>query len=320
MEVAIGVIGLSLQLIDSAVKIKGVIGTYHSASTEANRLALKVELIEAICNTITKSFGQDDSDCQSPELFGTLGARLIGSIQCTLDELHSIVSRLEKRASKDRALKTTGVFFLSKRDDIARLSKCLDEELSHLQLLLTASLALTSTVSSRLLLAPQAETQLGSSTSNLNSTALASSFEVESSPKLFMATSVQKTCRQIIRVFGFHGQSQTVSTTKRSRWGDSQETTSTSETRSFALGHSRLSYRVEIDFLWTPLNSISYALNIRHIIADTNVENGMYRNLHQLILLGDHSQLQSLLSARKINLSSLVGPVTLFEVTPELGF
>ncbi|KAF6839720.1 hypothetical protein CPLU01_01592 [Colletotrichum plurivorum] len=261
MEVAIGVIGLSLQLIDSAVKIKGVIGTYRSASTEANRLALKVELIEAICNTITKNFDQNDSDCQPSELFGTLGARLLGSIQCTLDELHIIVSRLEKRASKDRALKTTGVFFLGKRDDISRLSKCLDEDLSHLQLLLTTSLA------SRPLLAPQAETQLVSSTSNLNSTTLASSFEVESSPKLFMATSVQKTCRQIIRVFGFHGQSQTVSTTKRSRWGDSQETTSTSETRSFTFGHARLSYMVEIDFLQTPLDSMTYALNIRHIVT-----------------------------------------------------
>ncbi|KAF6812152.1 hypothetical protein CSOJ01_05276 [Colletotrichum sojae] len=141
MEVAIGVIGLSLQLIDSAVKIKGVVGIYRSASTEINRLALKVELIEAVCNTITKSFGPNVSGYQSSELFGTLGVRLLGSIQCTLDELHGIVSRLEKRASKEGVLKTTGVLFLNKRDDISRLSKCLDEDLSHLQLLLTTSLA-----------------------------------------------------------------------------------------------------------------------------------------------------------------------------------
>ncbi|GJC90987.1 hypothetical protein ColLi_13825 [Colletotrichum liriopes] len=121
MEAAIGVIGLSLQLIDSAVKVKRAIGNYRSASTEINRLALKVERVEAICGAIKKSLEGEPSTRQCSDLIGTWGVCVLRSVQSTLAELHDIIAKLEKKAAKKRILNAAGMAFLEKKDDITRL-------------------------------------------------------------------------------------------------------------------------------------------------------------------------------------------------------
>lgn len=137
MEAAIGIIGLSLQLIDSAMRAKRVIGTYRSASSEINRLALKVERVEAICGAIMKNFEGGDAGRRCSGLMESWGVCVLRDIQSTLVELHGIVTKLERRVSKKRALHTVGLSFLEKKDDIARLSTCLEEDLNHLQHMMT---------------------------------------------------------------------------------------------------------------------------------------------------------------------------------------
>ncbi|KAF4852801.1 hypothetical protein CGCSCA4_v002767 [Colletotrichum siamense] len=140
MEAAIGIIGLSLQLIDSAMRVKRVIGTYRSASSEINRLALKVERVEAICDAITKNFEGSDAGRRCSGLMESWGVCVLRDIQSTLVELHGIVTKLERRASKKRALHTVGFSFLEKKDDIARLSTCLEEDLNYLQHMMTTEI------------------------------------------------------------------------------------------------------------------------------------------------------------------------------------
>ncbi|KAK1848738.1 hypothetical protein CCHR01_08643 [Colletotrichum chrysophilum] len=107
MEAAIGIIGLSLQLIDSAMRVKRVISTYRSASSEINRLALKVERVEAICGAIMKNFEGSDAGRRCSGLMESWGVCVLRDIQSTLVELHGIVTKLERRASKKRALHTS---------------------------------------------------------------------------------------------------------------------------------------------------------------------------------------------------------------------
>lgn len=140
MEAAIGVIGLSLQLIDSAIKVKRVVTSYRSASAEINRLALKIERVEVICGAIKDSLEGDASSRQCSDLIKTWGVCVLRSISSTLAEIHAIIKKLERKGGKRRPFNTAGFTFLECKDDISRLSKWLDDDLNYLQHMMTAEI------------------------------------------------------------------------------------------------------------------------------------------------------------------------------------
>lgn len=140
MEAAIGVIGLSLQLIDSAIKVKRVVTAYRTASAEINRLALKIERVEVVCGAIKDSLEGDASSRQCSDLIKTWGVCVLRSISSTLAEIHAIITRLERKGGKRRPFNTAGFTFLECKDDISRLSKWLDDDLNYLQHMMTAEI------------------------------------------------------------------------------------------------------------------------------------------------------------------------------------
>ncbi|KAF4783400.1 hypothetical protein HER10_EVM0009565 [Colletotrichum scovillei] len=162
MEAAIGVIGLSLQLIDSAIKVKRVVTAYRTASAEINRLALKIERVEVVCGAIKDSLEGDASSRQCSDLIKTWGVKdslegdassrqcsdliktwgvcVLRSISSTLAEIHAIITRLERKGGKRRPFNTAGFTFLECKDDISRLSKWLDDDLNYLQHMMTAEI------------------------------------------------------------------------------------------------------------------------------------------------------------------------------------
>ncbi|KAK1637215.1 hypothetical protein BDP81DRAFT_319055, partial [Colletotrichum phormii] len=140
IEAAIGVIGLSLQLIDSAIKVKRAITTYRSASTEINRLMLKIERVEAICGAIKDSLEGNAPSGQCSDLIKTWGVCVLKSIQSTLAEIHAIITKLGRKGGKRRPFNTVGFTFLECKDDISLLSKWLDDDLTYLQHMMTAEI------------------------------------------------------------------------------------------------------------------------------------------------------------------------------------
>lgn len=140
MEAAIGVIGLTLQVVDTSIKIRRVIETYRSASKDISRLAIKLDRTEAICRAIETRL-QDGSIRPEPaSLLRQLGPALLQGIKTTLSNLDEIITRLETKASRKGSAKMLGISFLTKKDSIQKLGQDLDEDLMSLQQLMTTEL------------------------------------------------------------------------------------------------------------------------------------------------------------------------------------
>ncbi|KAF3806183.1 hypothetical protein GCG54_00005944 [Colletotrichum gloeosporioides] len=307
MEAAIGIIGLSLQLIDSAVKVKRVIGTYRSASSEINRLALKVERVEAICGAIKRNFEKDDSNLHCSDLIETWGICVLQSIKSTLEELHAIVAKLERRASKPRALHTVGFFFLEKKDEMARLSACLDEDLNDLQHMMTAELLSRFGVVEQLLLPHQAHSPKPQKQRvpgvNVTSTAL-------SMPGISEATEKDQT--ETTRRIGFFGELKTTKVTRKSRLRDLHDLANVQESKTYSFGIRGISTRIELRWALDTMTPISYSLSLQHSIA-REINPQLLMKVTNTIGRGDLRGLQTMFSNREIIPTSFVASMTLFE-------
>ena len=138
MEAAIGIIGLSLQVIDTSIKIKKAIDCYRSAFKDSGRLAANIDQAEAICGAIETRLQDGSRESQTTSLLRLVGPSTLQRLDMTLKELHEILCQLESQASKKGGLKTSGLSCVRKKDDIQKLGKQLDEDLSLLQHLMTA--------------------------------------------------------------------------------------------------------------------------------------------------------------------------------------
>ncbi|EFQ24943.1 uncharacterized protein GLRG_00087 [Colletotrichum graminicola M1.001] len=234
MEAAIGVIGLSLRPIDSAVKVKRAIDNYRSASTEIHRLAIKIERVEAICGAIKKSLEGGPSTRRCSDLIETWGVCVLRSVQLTLAELHDIIAKLEKKAAKKRIVNAAGLAFLLEKDDITSLSKYLDEDLNHLQNMMTAEILCFSKIHaskffadhrgssqfniSQQLVLYQSSAQAAPSTESLTTSLPCPASYTTASSEPSVTKIVNKSNRKIISAYGFHGQAQSVRIIRESRW------------------------------------------------------------------------------------------------------
>ncbi|KAK2029887.1 hypothetical protein LX32DRAFT_682209 [Colletotrichum zoysiae] len=309
MEAAIGVIGLSLQLIDSAVKVKRVIDNYRSASTEIHRLAIKIERVEAICGAIKESLEGGPSTRRCSDLIETWGVCVLKSVQSTLAELHDIIAKLEKKAAKKRIVNAASMALLMEKDDISRLSKCLDEDLNYLQHMMMAELFSQCNIVQQLVV-DQSSAQAASSTED-PATYLTCSYTSASAEPTAKRT-VTRSNRKTISAFGFHGQAQSVRIVRKSRWQNNTETTTSKETKTYTFGISGISYRVEFHWQLSMASPMVYSINIRHVIWE-NTDPGLLEDVKIAMCYGDVHALQGMLSAGRLNLSSLCGSMTLFE-------
>ncbi|KAK1986785.1 hypothetical protein LZ30DRAFT_704225 [Colletotrichum cereale] len=312
MEAAIGVIGLSLQLIDSAVKVKRAIGNYRSASTEIHRLALKIERVEAICGAIKKSLEGDPSTRQCSDLIETCGVCVLRSVQSTLAELHDIIVKLEKKAAKKRIVDAARMSFLEMKGDITRLSKCLDEDLNHLQHMMMTEIFSQCNIVQQLIV-HQSSPQAASSTEDQATSLTCSESYTTASSQPRVTKTVTKINRKLISAFGFHSQAQSVKILKKSRWQNDTETTTSKEIKTYTFGLSGISYRVEFHWQLSMTCPVVYAMNIRHVIS-SNTNSRLLNDVLDAMCFGDLKALQSMLSSGRFTLSSLVGKRTLFEV------
>ncbi|KAL0931033.1 uncharacterized protein CTRU02_213768 [Colletotrichum truncatum] len=310
MEAAIGIVGLSIQLIDSAVKVKRVVGTYRSASTEINRLALKVERVEAICGAIKRSFEGGVSNWRCSELIETWGVCVLRSIESTLAELHGIIIKLERRASQKRGLHTVGFSFLERKDDIRRLGSCLDEDLNHLQHMMTAEIFSRCGVVEQLVLPPQgAQIVLPKRQASLLSeiTPCSAAFRDHTSSVV-----IEKIHRQKIHRIGLLGDVKTAMVTKRSRWQQSDEQINVKESKTYSFGLRGLAYRILFSWKLDTITPISYALNVQHIVSK-EIDKTRFEKLTKIIEYGNLSGLQQMLITREVTLTSFIDCMTLFE-------
>ncbi|KAF9877349.1 hypothetical protein CkaCkLH20_05049 [Colletotrichum karsti] len=310
MEAAIGIIGLSLQLVDSAIKVKRVIGTYRSASKEIGRLAQNVEKVEAVAGAIKKCFEGDASNRRCSELIHTWGIFVLRDIQSTLGEIQDIIDKLEKRASKSRTLYTVGFSFLEKKDEIARLSSALDRNLNDLQHMMTAEIFSRFSVIEQLTSTP-ASTQVMPSKPELplNTEATSNSLALNANGT---TTAIERSDSKPVQVLGFQGGMQSTRVTKKMQRHGMDDFVNVKESRTYTFGIRGYSYRVEFGWTFDTLNPISYSLNFQHILRE-DVDKELYRKTQTIIYTGDLGGLQRMFSSREICPTTFMGCLTLYE-------
>ncbi|OHE96067.1 hypothetical protein CORC01_08604 [Colletotrichum orchidophilum] len=311
MEAAIGVIGLSLQLVDSAIKVKRLIAAYRSASAEINRLALKIERVEVICGAIKKSLEGDASSRQCSDLIKTWGVCVLKSIQSTLAEIHVIITKLERKGGKRRPFNTVGFTFLECKDDVLRLSKWLDDDLNYLQHMMTAEIFSRCNVVQQLTVHHTGDSSLSPAKDRISPDLERDhNTEMPSEPRLTRI--VRRGHQKMVKALGFQYQSQTTTILKKSRSLGTQEVSNIGEVKTYAFGHSSLSYRIELHWEMTTLSPMVYALSVRHVLSRDQDEE-LIEEMLDIMRDGDVSALQDLLSAKIINLGTMLGNKTLFE-------
>ncbi|KAK2064212.1 hypothetical protein LY76DRAFT_612301 [Colletotrichum caudatum] len=186
MEAAIGVIGLSLRLIDSAVKVKR---------------QSKIKRVEAICGAIKESLEGGPSIRRCSHLIEAWGVCVLRSVQSTLAELQDIISKLVKKAAKKRIVNAAGMAFLMEKDDISRLSKCLDEDLNYLQHMMMAEFLCVSEVH-----VSKSSAQAASSTEDPATSSTCPEPYTSASAEPIVKRTVTRSNQKIIGAYSFHGQ------------------------------------------------------------------------------------------------------------------
>ncbi|KAL0767640.1 hypothetical protein CaCOL14_009879 [Colletotrichum acutatum] len=313
MEAAIGVIGLSLQLIDSAVKVKRVVTAYRSASAEVNRLVLKIERVEVICGAIKDSLEGDASSRQCSDLIKTWGICVLRSISSTLAEIHTIITKLERKGGKRRPFNNVGFLFLECKEDISRLSKWLDDDLDYLQHMMTAEILSRCNVIQQLTIHHNSE---ASDLLNVRSMDIQSVLQQNHNgdlPSEPRHTRMAKTGYQkMIKAFGFRIQTQTRTILKKSSFHGAQEVSNTSEIKTYTFGHSRFSYKIELHWSMSILTPMVCTLAVRHVLSKDKDGELVEKMLH-IMCDGNLPALQDLHSNRTITLGTMLGDRTLFE-------
>ncbi|KAK1637214.1 hypothetical protein BDP81DRAFT_220384 [Colletotrichum phormii] len=126
-------------------------------------------------------------------------------------------------------------------------------------------------------------------------------------------TTMAKTSDQkMVKAFGFRFQNQTRTVVKKSRSQSTQEVSSTSEIKTYTLGHSSFSYRIELHWSMSTLSPMVYALVVRHVLY-ADKDRKLVDKMLRIMSYRDLPALQDLLSTRTITLGTTLGDRTLFE-------
>ncbi|KAM0284867.1 hypothetical protein ACHAQH_001788 [Verticillium albo-atrum] len=132
VELVIGVIGLAIQVIDTAKKVKGVIGSYHSAPREIKRLATKLECAESLCNHIESIFKEKSLGPRRAVISQAMCNSLLQNMDLTMKDLGIILAGLQARANKKGVVEGPGRLFVKQKDSIQKLVAELDSDLTML--------------------------------------------------------------------------------------------------------------------------------------------------------------------------------------------
>lgn len=140
MEVAIGVIGLSIQVIDSSLKVKKLIDRYRSAEDDLRDLGNEIDISVAICSDIKNRSQADTSNSKLNGRLVKLGPAILASIDGTTEEIARMFAKLATDAKTKSLEIPLQVAFLRKQGAIKILSQKLSRDLHSLQSLLTVDM------------------------------------------------------------------------------------------------------------------------------------------------------------------------------------
>lgn len=132
VELIIGVVGLTVQIMDASTKIMDMLETYKNGSHEIRRLVSKVDRVKTMCAHIKKLFEQEsDFDSSEARLNEEFGVNLLHDIQATLDALSETCMGLQKKA-RDKRPSMAKWAWLVKQDTTRQLMDDLDKDLVFL--------------------------------------------------------------------------------------------------------------------------------------------------------------------------------------------
>ncbi|CAM1504755.1 Fc.00g023460.m01.CDS01 [Cosmosporella sp. VM-42] len=310
MEAVIGVVGLSIQVVETAVKIKRVIDSYRSASKDIRRLGTKIDRAEAICRAIETRLKDGTMDSQAASNVQISGPPLLQDIKSTLLELEQILVKLESKATKKGALKSAGMSFLKKKDTIQTLSQDLEEDLNSLHLLMTTDVfSRVEAIHHRVVVvSPPANPE----TSNANGQQLDQTVSrIMPKPLPAMTTKVESGIMRRSWPLNLYTLSSYTKVTRTSDHTRQQPTTI--ERRAYSLGHRSFVHRIE--FIWQ-FGTFSPTRCSLHLPDDVNWKDhaNLRVDIWATMWRPNVLFLQDLLAEGTISLKTTIDGYSLFEM------
>ncbi|KAF4973089.1 hypothetical protein FSARC_520 [Fusarium sarcochroum] len=142
-SLALGVVSLAMQLVQTTEAIKNLISAYKSAAKELETLSNKLDDVETICYSLEVVLANVESPTHKPWEVNLLKRlhRIILECYEKTSEIHNVISKISSKHKKGRnPLRTMGSLFLHYRNDIRICTEGLDRSLSSLQLHMTANI------------------------------------------------------------------------------------------------------------------------------------------------------------------------------------
>ncbi|EJT74580.1 hypothetical protein GGTG_08420 [Gaeumannomyces tritici R3-111a-1] len=309
VSAVVGVFSLAAEVASIAAKLKAVIASYRGAPSEAARLSDTLAFLEGICLAI-------DRELQRSSESATRASR---------GEMHSLIrSALEpcraKLAEMDRSLAALGsgsdvksrLKFAYGKDAIKEMNGDLDRLVSRLQFSIGADVWIcrldTVTNAPGVGLCDNHVARYSSTAAPLPRSSVGAPTSAELTPGSVRPV-VSRTTQQIQWYRGFLGQVEQKKTMKRTRWPEAFDRGVVDEHTVVSLSTPWLPYRLGLELRKTASTTLSYALNITHII---DLESPLGQKLHSIFIgFGKNEtaklrQLQYSLSNGELSLYSVI--------------
>ncbi|KAL8399987.1 hypothetical protein RB594_000407 [Gaeumannomyces avenae] len=266
VSAVVGVFSLAAEVASIAAKLKAVIVSYRGAPSEATRLGDTLAFLEGICLAI-------DRELQRSSESATRASR---------GEIHGLIrSALEpcraKLAEMDRSLATLGsgsdvksrLKFVCGKDAIKEMNGDLDRLVSRLQFAIGADVWIcrldTVTNAPGVGLCNNHVSRYPSASAPLPRSSVNTFTPAELTPSSARQV-VTQTAQKVEWYRGFLGQVEQKKTVKRTRWPEALDRGVVDEHTVVSLSTPWLPYRFGLELRKTASTTLSYALNITHII------------------------------------------------------
>lgn len=303
----IGVFSLAAEVASIASKLKAVIASYRGAPSEATRLGETLAFFEGICLAIDRELQRSSGSAAS-----TSRADIDGLIRSALEPCRA------KLTEMDRTLGTLGsgsdvksrLKFVCGKDMIKEMNGDLDRLVSRLQFAIGADVWIcrlaTVTSAPGMVLCDNHISQDSPASAPSRPPSIVASTPAELTPSPVRRI-VSRTTQKVQWYRGFLGQVEQEKTVKRTRWPDVFDQGVVDEHTVVSLSTPWLPYRLGLELRKTASTTLSYALNITHII---DLESPLGQKFKRIYSQGSEAsnlrQLQDSLSNRELSLSSVL--------------
>ncbi|KAL8371976.1 hypothetical protein RB595_001678 [Gaeumannomyces hyphopodioides] len=306
VSAVVGVFSLAAEVASIAAKLKAVIASYRGAPSEAARLGETLAFLEGICLAIDRELQKSSGSAARASR-----ADIDGLIRSALEPCRA------KLAEMDRALGNLGsgsdvksrLKFVYGKDAIKEMNGDLDRLVSRLQFAIGADVWIcrlaTVTNAPGMGLCDNHGSRDSSVSAPLPRSSVGMSTPAELTPGPVRRI-VSRTTQQVQWYRGFLGQVKQEKTVKRTRWPEAFDQGVVDEHTVVSLSTPWLPYRFGVELRKTASATLSYALNVTHIIDWESPLgqkfNGIYSRESEASNL---RQLQDSLSNGELSLSSV---------------